>query len=277
MAYRSLLVVLCLLAGFALSAKAEEEVRVADSGLFDRLDSNGDGLLAAEELPADQARLFARLVRLGDSDNDGKLAKREWDTATTPRRPAKPLEEKASGELPGADAARLLLLKLDTNQDGKLVEKEIPESLADVYTQIAGQFDNNGNGQLDSLELARSGPQLSRLAQRIARQRNWDVESELAKFDRQQGEASQRFSEPLTRQRMLRDPSQQLALFEEYDGNQDGKLVLDEVPEAARERFERLIRFGDRDRDGALSKGEFETAANRTLRSMRSMSRTNAE
>jgi Ca2+-binding EF-hand superfamily protein len=46
-------------------------------------------------------------------------------------------------------------------------------------------------------------------------------------------------------------------VFEYLDRNADDKLTADEVPSERKSMFERAVRFGDRDGDGALTKEEF--------------------
>ncbi len=253
-------------------APASGDIRVADEQLFSRLDINSDGQLVADELGNEQRRLFARLLRLGDQDKDGQLSEREWRRAITPRRPAKPIEEKQPSELPGAEAIRLVLLKLDADADGVLTKAEAPRELRPVFAQIVEQFDRNDNGQVNRLELARGGPRITRIAQQAVRRLDLNVERELKKLDREQGDASQRFSEQPSPQRMLADPQQSRALFEQFDGNNDGKLHIEEVPDQLQDRLGRLFRFGDRDRDGALSEREFLAATKRASRLLQRMS-----
>ena len=50
------------------------------------------------------------------------------------------------------------------------------------------------------------------------------------------------------------------ALFQKLDKNEDGKLSKDEVPEEQTRFFERLVRLGDADKDGSLTKNEFQQA-----------------
>ena len=60
--------------------------RKADSGgLFSRLDKNGDGLLAADEMSGERKELFDRLVRRGDKNDDGKLTSEEFLAAVKNR------------------------------------------------------------------------------------------------------------------------------------------------------------------------------------------------
>lgn len=49
-------------------------------------------------------------------------------------------------------------------------------------------------------------------------------------------------------------------LFKQLDKNNDGKLVRSEVPEDQVRHFERLLRVGDADKNGELSKAEFDKA-----------------
>lgn len=47
------------------------------------------------------------------------------------------------------------------------------------------------------------------------------------------------------------------ALFQSLDKNKDGKIVADEIGDERAKFFKRLIRVGDSDKDGSLSKDEF--------------------
>jgi Ca2+-binding EF-hand superfamily protein len=50
--------------------------------LFQRLDKNGDGVLAAEEIPEEQRRFFERMLRTGDANSDGKISREEFEAAS---------------------------------------------------------------------------------------------------------------------------------------------------------------------------------------------------
>lgn len=240
---------------------AADDIRVADEQLFARLDTNGDGQIAGSEVASSHSRLFARLLRLGDADNDGQLDQDEWQVATQPRRPAKPIEQKQSSELPGADAARLMLLKLDTNRDARLTEAETPSELLPLFERIVERYDRNEDGAVNSLELGRGGPQLMRMAERMVRELNIDVESELATLEREQGDSVNRFDVRPSRDQMLSNPSQTRAIFEQFDADGNGQLELSELPaelsEQQRQRLGRLLRRGDRNGDKMLSEKEF--------------------
>ncbi len=47
------------------------------------------------------------------------------------------------------------------------------------------------------------------------------------------------------------------ALFKKLDGNSDGQLTSDEVPEEQQRLFKRMLRTSDKDSDGKLSHDEF--------------------
>lgn len=56
----------------------------------------------------------------------------------------------------------------------------------------------------------------------------------------------------------------QEAIFKKLDKNSDGKLVPDEIPEEQGRYFDRLVRLGDKDDNGELSKAEFDAAVKRS-------------
>lgn len=60
------------------------------------------------------------------------------------------------------------------------------------------------------------------------------------------------------------DAAQQEELFKKLDKNGDGKLVPDEIPEEHGRYFDRLVRLGDKDDNGELTKAEFDAAAKRS-------------
>lgn len=210
--------------GVLPSAQAiAEDIRVADDGLFERLDTNGDGRVVVSDVAPEHARLFARLLRLGDENNDQALTVDEWRAALEPRRPPKPIEAKQSAERPGADATRLLLLMLDADGDGRLTREEVSGDLQRVFDQLVERLDRNEDGRLNRLELSRGGPQLTRLATRAVRGLDLNVERELKRLEREQGAAAKRFDEQPTPQQRMADPERARALFQEFDANKDGQ------------------------------------------------------
>jgi Ca2+-binding EF-hand superfamily protein len=54
--------------------------------------------------------------------------------------------------------------------------------------------------------------------------------------------------------------SESAALFDKLDANHDGLITSDEVPQESRRLFDRLLRRGDKNTDGKLSRDEFTSA-----------------
>ena len=84
-----------------------------------------------------------------------------------------------------------------------------------------------------------------------------DVDAELAKLKKSEGEAFGRFEQQPVPLEQLRDAKQAKQLFAQFDENADGKLDPKEVPDPLVEPIERLVRIADRDGDGKLTEEEF--------------------
>ena len=116
------------------------------------LDKNKDGKIEPDEVPAEKKKFFDRLLRLGDKNKDGILAKEEFGTAT--KEPEAP-----KGELRGFDAGpgrgpnlEELFERADRNKDGKLSKDELPERLRE---RLAPLFEKTGKEEITKEELAR--------------------------------------------------------------------------------------------------------------------------
>jgi len=246
--------------------RAKAPVAAGDNTLFAELDRNNSGAVTRDEVPEEHHRLFARLVRRGDADENGELTADELAKALTPSSDPKPIEQSRTDSFPGARASRLLLLKLDTNRDSTLTRSEAPQKLRGVFDQISKQVDRNKNKELDRGELARGGRQLARRADAIARRMGWDVETELKRIEAKQGEAANRFERRIEPLKALRDPKQAASLFKQLDANGDRRLVVSELPERLQERVGRLLKRADTNRDGGVSQKEFVAASSRLAR-----------
>ena len=123
----------------------------------------------------------------------------------------------------GPDPAALFA-ELDANKDGVLSADELPDDKKRLFERLVRISDKNKDGKLSAEEFAEG------LKPR-------QLTSGFNSSD-DDGQGSKR-------------------LFKRIDANSDGKVTLDEVPEERRERFERLIKRGDKDGDGALSQREF--------------------
>ncbi len=138
-------------------AAEEEADKTEEKTLFDRLDTNSDGFVTEDEVEGEQLRLFERLLRRADDDEDGKLNREEFQAGTAnrepaqvePERPAQTDRRPAPSDLP---TPQQLLDRLDTNGDGKISREEAPERMRENFERI----DADGSGDLSGEELARA-------------------------------------------------------------------------------------------------------------------------
>ena len=242
---------------------ASDSPSAGDAALFDRLDANHDGTIAADEAPVENRSLFDRLLRRGDANHDLALSRTEFLAALVPTCPEKPLEAKESATLPGANAVRYLLLTMDADRNARIEKDEVPRELRPAFAMMAERMDKNANGALERQELSRGGPAMSAVAGRYVARLDIDVDAEVAKLKKSEGQAFDRFEQQPMPLDNLRDPKQARKLFAQFDENADGKLEPQEVPDPLQEQIKRLIRIADRDGDGKLTKDEFLTATER--------------
>ena len=148
----------CLWGG--LATQAADGPSQAD--LFDRLDANKDGILTAAEAGKDNLSLFGRLVRLSDTNKDGKLSRAEFlgeaagttPPAEQPKPPAEqPKPERPAGEKPRAEEQPKLnfeeLFKLaDRNGDGMVTLNEVRPEDREKLEKVLPFFDRNGDKAL---------------------------------------------------------------------------------------------------------------------------------
>jgi Ca2+-binding EF-hand superfamily protein len=249
-----------------ISAYAQQPT--ADAALFTRLDANNDGRLTAQEVTADDRRLFERLLRKADANRDQALSRDEFLAGLTNSQPEKPIEEKQPAELPGADAIRWLLLSMDTDRDGSITEAEVPANFKPAFQTLVAQIDRNEDGQIARQELSQGSRQLSNIATRIAAQMQVNVTDELAKLRASQGAAFDRFEGqrgrgPEPAMEMMNTPRETRQQFLAWDANSDGVVTATEVPAADRAAFRQLMQTADLDRNGQLTEREVLAAARR--------------
>lgn len=237
-----------------------------DAELFNRLDANHNGVVAADEVTSENRPLFERLLRRSDSNHDKALSREEFLASLVPSRPEKPIEEKQPASMPEADAVRYLLLTLDKNQNGVIEADEIPTKMKPAFEFVLERLDANKNGRLDRYELGRGGPAMAQIAARYVGREHIDVKAELAKLEKSQGSSFNRFDEQPDPIESLRDPKKARLLFAQLDQNGDGQLEKKEVPDPLQQPLERFMRMSDRDGDGRLSEREFLDGSERLSR-----------
>jgi len=124
--------------------------------LFNRLDSNGDKRLTADEAPGPLAERFAAMLARGDRDGDEKLSKKEF--LELARHFA--AYQNADPETPQSrQIARQLVERFDSDGDKRLSREEAPRRLDRAFDRI----DGDGDDTLDAAELAAMAAQFGRM------------------------------------------------------------------------------------------------------------------
>ena len=235
---------------------------------FDRMDRNHDDSLSEDEMPEWLKSARKSIDRNGDGkiSRDEFLKSREQIAALRRNQEAKKPESGSSEK--STTSLNELFTRLDKNQDGKLTETEIPES---ARARIM-KADTNKDGEITKQEYEAAIVRLKSDASgkgsgatgKVEKQgdrspKNQDSESMKGAKNRKDAKpGSKPDGSPAGEKgkRKLGDFDPKVA-FQRLDRNKDDKLSREELPEAARQGFDRA----DKDGDGFLSKQEFEAAA----------------
>ena len=149
--------------------------------IFDHLDANDDGEIAAGEVPDDHQRLFRRLLRTADADQNERLNRDELtaglgsadvasgdDSASSDKseqrrqrrrresdnRPGRPERGQRPDGSPRPEGPPLdRLRELDSNQDGNVALDEVPEPRREMFGRLLERFDANDDDSLSGEEL----------------------------------------------------------------------------------------------------------------------------
>ena len=203
------------------------------SELFAQLDTNQDGYVSLDEVPAEHRAKFERLLKLAGKEQEKKLNKALFQGAVR-------AEKSGSGAAPAntqEEASRPrasddLFAKLDTDKDGIVKAAEVAESQKAAFEQLLKNGDINGDGKLSREEYAAS--------------------TKATETPRQPGRGGGAARQEL--------PPGLRELFARADRNGDGKLSREEAQPRIPENFDRL----DTDGDGSLSPEEYARVAGRS-------------
>ena len=241
-----------MLAGLSAGSLQAEDGKSDQAGVFKRLDTNGDGKLTAEEVPADKREFFDRALRSGDADGDGALNAAEFAKAFSSGRDSDRERDSRSRRRSGSSSggrpapyAADFIRRLDKDGDGKVSSEELPQTYRTRLGVKFEEFDKNKDGTLNQEEV------VAMLTASYSSRRS-------------SGTPSRDTDRPRPSSRDAAQPSQD-ALFAILDRDRNGKLSRREL-EAAGSILARL----DRDKDGSVSKREIAAVASDRAPSSRS-------
>ncbi|MGD9721773.1 MAG: hypothetical protein AB7O59_05205 [Pirellulales bacterium] len=223
------------------------------AAMFKQLDGNADGKLQADEVPAERKRLFDRLLREADKNDDGALDATEFAAGLSgaddePQRPAGARDRRRGPE--GRPNPARLFDRLDANSDGKVVADEVPAERREMFERLVERGDKDDDQALSREEFVQALP------------------SGPPDGPPREGQPPRPDQPPAGGDGPPRKPDGQPVgppegrpdgrrFFERLDVNGDDKVTADEQPEQVRPRIEKLIERADKDGDKAVTMDEF--------------------
>lgn len=212
---------------------------------FKRLDKNGDGKVAKNELPDQFAqRLAPAFEKLGKDEitlEEFQKLRQQYDGNGSRMQGGRP------GQM-GIPAA--MFKQLDTNGDGKLTAQEVPEQRRRMVAAILERSGKGKDGSLTQEEFQKAVEQFSR--QQNGRSAGSDRPASDGNAKRSDSDRPKQSGDAMRRPGQSDRPSNGgPAFLRILDVNKDGRLSRDELAKAVT-----LIDRLDQNRDGALDARE---------------------
>jgi Ca2+-binding EF-hand superfamily protein len=235
---------LFLLSAFGLTAVAVAQPPFGGppdpNAIFNQLDRDGDGKLSATEIPPNLPPPIRALVSSADKNGDGAISRDEFLSGLPggpgggpgggprngPGGPGGPVgghrPVQRPPQLSSRDADKIFR-RLDENHDGKITTSEVPEEYRTALEGMIAVADKSRDNALTKAEFRSALKEMPEAGAQLE-----EVDPKL--------------------------------IFQQMDRNGDGRVTSDEVPQEHRQLFDRLLKDGDKDGDGALSRKEFTAA-----------------
>ena len=241
---RSIGLALGITAGLAGFARAQA-FQVPPRQTFEQLDANGDNVIEKGEVPEKARPAFEKMLKLGDSNKDGKLDAAEFRDLVQAMRAG-------AGAGAGAGAAGNLgvfsgdpmarFKAMDKNGDGKVSRDEFPGR-----PQMFERVDANKDGFLEASEVKALAASTAKAPPAGAPQPG----ARIMAMDKD-GDGK------VSKAEFVGAP----AFFDRLDSDKDGSLSKDEAAQGPKVMMD-LLRAMDTDGDGKISRDEFRGPAER--------------
>ncbi len=206
---------------------------------FKSFDSDGNGELTLSEVPAPMRERFEKMLdQLGKksipiSQIENYLRGErpsETDKASDDRKPEMNSDSMMADSGDPDERRQALIKRLDANGNGTIEKDEHAR-----FPQLAAMLDRNRDGRISKEELKSSATPNDPMIQPAER----STEKGKGRSESNGKRAEDEMSD---------------SMFERLDQNSDGKLAGDEIPR----RMQQIIKAADENKDGRISKSEFE-------------------